>query len=144
MSSKRGPILIAEEDIDDRDVLRDVFKNLGVRNELKFFDNGQQMLDYLLTTNDMPFLILSDVNLPLMSGLALREKINATPSLRHKSIPFIFLTTNMEKEYVERAYEMMVQGYFMKQDSLQEITATIKMIIDYWNVCHHPNRAQYG
>jgi CheY-like chemotaxis protein len=73
--SKRGPIIIAEDDIDDRDVLRDVLKSLEVRNEIRFYDNGQQVLDYLRTTRENPFLIISDVNLPLMSGTRLREEI---------------------------------------------------------------------
>jgi CheY-like chemotaxis protein len=139
--SKKGPILIAEDDIDDRDVLRDVLASLEIRNEIRFFDNGQQVLDYLRTTSEQPFLILSDVNLPLMSGTRLREEINKDEKLRRKSIPFIFLTTNVESDAVTKAYHLMVQGYFQKEDNIQQIRETLKMVIEYWRVCRHPNNS---
>ena len=141
--SKLGPIIIAEEDIDDRDVLREVLKSLEVRNDIRFFDNGQQVLNYLRTTKEQPFLILSDVNLPLMSGTRLREEINKDEPLRRKSIPFVFLTTNVEKEAVAKAYDMTVQGYFGKEDNKQQIRDTLKMVIDYWCTCQHPNNNSY-
>jgi CheY-like chemotaxis protein len=74
-----------------------------------------------------------------MDGLELRKEINENEFLRKKSIPFIFLTTTSTKSVIEEAYEMMVQGYFVKPNSIQEIKETIKMIIDYWKVCRHPN-----
>ncbi|MCW3074984.1 MAG: response regulator [Flaviaesturariibacter sp.] len=137
--SKWGPIIIAEDDIDDRDVLREILTSLEVRNEIRFFDNGQQVLDYLLTTKENPFIILSDVNLPLMSGTRLREEINKNPGLRRKSIPFIFVTTNVEDEAVAKAYNLMVQGYFQKEDNVQQIRETLRLILDYWRICRHPN-----
>jgi CheY-like chemotaxis protein len=137
--SKRGPIIIAEDDIDDRDLLREVFQSLNVTNELKFFDNGQQVLDYLLTTLDQPFIIISDVNLPLMSGTRLRQAINENEMLRRKSIPFVFLTTNVENDAVNKAYDMMVQGYFQKENSIDRIREVLGMILNYWKVCRHPN-----
>jgi CheY-like chemotaxis protein len=136
--SKIGPIVIAEDDMDDRDVLRDVLASLGVKNQLKFFDNGQQVLDWLLSTKEDPFIILSDVNLPLMSGARLRQEINSNERLRRKSIPFIFLTTNVEQDAVEKAYDLMVQGYFQKDNSIEQIRDTMKMILDYWRSCRHP------
>ncbi|MDB5252190.1 MAG: histidine kinase [Flaviaesturariibacter sp.] len=137
--SRKGPIIIAEDDVDDRDVLREVFKSLSITNELKFFDNGQQVLDYLLTTRDSPFIIISDVNLPLMSGTRLRQAINDNEKLRRKSIPFIFLTTNVEDDAVVKAYEMMVQGYFVKENNIDRIREVIGLIMHYWKVCRHPN-----
>jgi CheY-like chemotaxis protein len=74
-----------------------------------------------------------------MDGLELRKEINENEFLRKKSIPFIFLTTTSNRTVIEQAYEMMVQGYFVKPNSIQEIKETIKMIIDYWKVCRHPN-----
>jgi DNA-binding NarL/FixJ family response regulator len=74
-----------------------------------------------------------------MDGLELRKEINENEFLRKKSISFIFLTTTSTKSVIEEAYEMMVQGYFVKPNSIQEIKETIKMIIDYWKVCRHPN-----
>jgi CheY-like chemotaxis protein len=137
--AKTGPIIIAEDDPDDQEILKEIFQNLNVHNELKFFENGQKVLEYLLSTIDKPFLIISDVNLLGMSGFELKQKINANPYLRAKSIPFIFLTTSLDNSILLKTYEMMAQGYFQKGDSLSQIQDMIKLVIDYWLLCKHPN-----
>ena len=94
---------------------------------------------YLLETADKPFLILSDVNLPVMTGPELKKRINENERLRKKAIPFIFFTTTANAKAVEEAYEMMVQGYFEKESSLKSLKITLKTIVDYWKLCKHPN-----
>lgn len=136
---KLGPIIIAEDDDDEREILLQAFKNLAVRNEIRFFDNGQQMLDYLIKTTDRPFLIISDINLPVMNGIELRAAINKDPYLRHKSIPFIFMSTNSNSESVKQAYDMTVQGFFIKETTIKDIEKCLGSIIEYWSKCKHPN-----
>ncbi len=137
--AKTGPILILEDDHDDREIYDKVFTSLGVKNEIKYFEGGDDLLRYLQVTLDQPFLILSDINLPRMSGIELRRIIDADPFLRRKSIPFVFLTTVESKEVVEEVYELAVQGYFVKQYLLNDIEKQIKQILDYWKECKHPN-----
>jgi CheY-like chemotaxis protein len=134
-----GPIIIAEDDEEEQEILQMVFQNLGVRNEIKFFTNGRQILDYLVTTAEKPFVIISDINLPLMNGLELREAIYKDPFLRRKSIPFIFLSTTGDKKVVDKAYEMTVQGFFVKENTIKEIEDSIRMILNYWSKCKHPD-----
>ena len=136
---KSGPILIVEDDHDDQELLKEVFNDLIISNTIRFFSTCLSLLDYLKTTIERPFLIICDINVPQMDGLELRKEINENEFLRKKSIPFIFLTTTSNRTVIEQAYEMMVQGYFVKPNSIQEIKETIKMIIDYWKVCRHPN-----
>jgi len=136
---KRRPIIIIEDDQDDQDMLEEVMVTLEVKNERRYFDNCQNALDYLLTTSEQPFIILSDVNLPRMTGTALKKKINENEVLREKSIPFIFLTTSNSEQEVQQAYEMMVQGYFQKEHSHEKLKQMVKMILDYWSICKHPN-----
>jgi CheY-like chemotaxis protein len=132
-------IIIIEDDLDDEIFLRDVFIELGFQNQLKFFNNCKAALSFLKTTTDKLFLIICDVNLPGMSGTEFKKEINADPHLRKKAIPFIFYTTSANKLAIEQAYEMTVQGYFVKENSISEIKSTVKVIIDYWKRCKHPN-----
>ena len=136
---KSGPIIIVEDDNDDQELLKEVFEDLRIPNQFIFFNTGHQVLAYLLITTDKPLIIISDINLPLMTGLQLRHEINENDFLRRKSIPFIFLTTNSDKKTIQHAYEMMVQGYFVKPSNIREIKEMMKMIIDYWKICKHPN-----
>lgn len=139
MSSRNGPIIIIEDDTDDQEMFRMVLNELQVPNAIKIFDNCSDALNYLMDTADKPFLILSDINLPSMSGLEMRRRITESDRLRKKTIPFIFLSTSSKMQSVELAYEMMVQSYFTKPNSLSELKEMMRMIIDYWKVCRHPN-----
>ena len=137
--SKNGPIIIIEDDADDQELLKEVFKELQVSNILKFFDSCVHALNYLVTTMEKPFLIISDINLPAMSGLEFCKKIVESESLKMKSIPFVFLSTTSDQNVVKQAYQMFVQGFFVKPGSIQELKDTIRMILDYWNLCRHPS-----
>jgi CheY-like chemotaxis protein len=69
-----GPIIIIEDDPDDAMILTEVFNKLSYPNRPIFFSDGQAALDYLDTTDEIPFLILSEINLPKLDGFALRSK----------------------------------------------------------------------
>ena len=138
MSSK-GPIVIIEDDEDDQEFYTNTLKDLGVENEVIYFDAAEGAYKFLEETDKKPFLIICDINLPGMSGIEFKMKIHENPYLRKKSIPFIFLTTSSDKNSVTAAYDMMVQGYFVKPNSVSELTTLLDQIIAYWKVCKHPN-----
>ena len=139
MKSKDGPLIIVEDDIDDQEIIQEIFQSLGVSNPLLFFSDGFEALTYLQTTSDQPFLILCDINLPRLNGLQLREEINADDRLRKKSVPFVFYSTNASRDAVEKAYDLTVQGFFIKNSTLQELQDTLSLIVAYWSECKHPN-----
>ncbi len=138
---KNEPILIVEDDHEDQEILKEVFESLQVKNELRFFVKGEQLIDYISTTTEQPFLIISDVNLIGMNGHDLKRKINENEKLRKKAIPFIFLTTTVDPLVLDKAYQMMVQGYFQKESTLEGIKNQLSTIIGYWTMCRHPNSA---
>src|SRR5436190_15612382 len=100
---KSGPILLIEDDQDDQEMLKEVFEELKIPNILRFFDSCCKAFDYLLTTIEKPFLIISDINMPIMSGLDLKRNINNNEILRRKGIPFVFLSTTPENTVVSQA-----------------------------------------
>ena len=75
MLNKQGCIIIIEDDRDDQYLLQEIFDELNYPNEVIFFADGQAALDFLTTGKKNPFLILSDINLPKLSGLELRLKL---------------------------------------------------------------------
>ena len=140
--AKSGPIVIVEDDADDREILEDIFLELNVSNKRVYFDNAPDAFDYLKLTEDQQCLIISDINLPKLSGLQFKKQIDSDPELRNKSIPFVFLSTSAEKASVNQAYkDMTVQGFFKKKNSMQEQKALIELILFYWKECKHPNSA---
>lgn len=139
MQKTSRPIIIVEDDLDDQEIMQEVLNDLQVGYRIDFYTHAQELLDYLYTTNEQPFLILSDVNLPSMNGLELRKIISENEYLRLKSIPFVFLSTSCDEYAVKEAYNLTVQGYFVKQHSIPDIKATMKLIIEYWEKCEHIN-----
>jgi CheY-like chemotaxis protein len=137
--SKKGAILLVEDDTDDQEMMVDIIKGLGIKNHILCFANGKHALDYLTSATDIPFLILCDMNMPVMGGIELRKRITNSEALRSKSIPFIFLTTTASPQAVKEAYEMSVQGFFEKSTGLDEFKKLVKLIYSYWQQCKHPN-----
>jgi CheY-like chemotaxis protein len=140
--SPNGPILILEDDPDDQLMYTEAINELDFKNKLYFYEDGNKLIDYLLTTSEQPFLIISDVNLPIMRGPELKKRIMENDYLRLKSIPFIFLSTTANVREVREAYELMVQGYFVKENTFEKIKETLNMIVSYWKICKHPNNME--
>ena len=137
--NKRGPIIIIEDDSDDQDILSEVFKELNYKNELIFFDDGVQALEYLTNTEIEPFLVLSDINMPKLNGMELREKIHNNEDLRLKSIPYLFFTTSAEQKHVIDAYSRSIQGFFVKPNNYEKLKKIMVKIVEYWQDCESPN-----
>lgn len=139
MQKANRPIIILEDDMDDQEIMKEVLEDLQVPYRIDFYVHAKDLLDYLYTTKESPFLILSDVNLPSMNGLELRKIINDDDYLRMKSVPFVFFSTSSDEYAVKQAYDLTVQGYFVKQYSIPDIKSTLKLIISYWEQCEHIN-----
>ncbi|MEJ7611465.1 MAG: response regulator [Ferruginibacter sp.] len=136
--NKKGPIIVIEDDEDDREMLKEIFTKLDYSNEIVFFEDGHEALRYLQDAGDHPFLILSDINMPKLNGFELRDKINTNEKLSLKCIPYLFFTTSSTPQIVIDAYSKSVQGFFVKPRSHLALEKTIKMIIEYWQECEAP------
>lgn len=138
--SKAGQIIILEDDADDRIFFESVVRDLEITNELVWFDNADDGYDYLMETTKSIFMIFSDVNLPGKNGLEFKLKIDTTPKLRKKSIPFVFYSTQTTQRDINDAYlNMTVQGFFKKGIDYEESKILLKTIFDYWRLSKHPN-----
>jgi CheY-like chemotaxis protein len=137
--NRNGPIIIMEDDEDDQELFKEVFKSLNYQNDLHFFPDGYKALEFLDSSDVIPFLILSDVNLPKLDGFALRDKIKMDAKLQVRCIPYLFFSTALNQDAVVKAYSLSVQGFFQKQNTLKELQDTITVIMEYWKRCAAPN-----
>jgi CheY-like chemotaxis protein len=137
--NKTGPIIIIEDDIDDQDILAEIFRELNYANKLIFFGDSVQALAYLTDTDIEPFLVLSDINMPKLNGMELREKVHNNEDLRLKSIPYLFFSTSAEQQHVIDAYSRSIQGFFVKPANYERLKTVITKIVEYWQECESPN-----
>ena len=137
---KADPIILVEDDTDDKELLEMVLQDLEITNPLVWFSNCADAFEHMRATSQQPILILSDVNLPGMTGIEFKRQIDDHPELRQKCIPFVLYSTSVDKKTVEAAYtKMTVQGFFKKSSGYEDIKHTVRVIYDYWKICRHPN-----
>lgn len=131
-------ILVAEDDPDDRHLLRRALREMPLRNETRFVDNGQELLDYLCRRGDYaapgaaprPGLILLDLNMPLKDGREALREIKAEPSLRR--IPIVVLTTSGDDADVESSYDTGANAYLQKPVSFGELVRVTRRLGNFW------------
>jgi CheY-like chemotaxis protein len=127
-----GPVFIVDDDEDDQAFIIEAWKELGYVNELKFFQNGDAVLKHLKAEQLVPFLILCDVNIPRMDGFELKDRLLESDALYHKSIPFVFWSSQASNEQIKKAYDLRVNGFFVKDNSIGDLKASLATIVEYW------------
>ena len=138
--NQEGPIIIIEDDLDDQQMLKEIFAELHVTNELIFVDTGKEAITLLENSSMRPFLIISDINIPTMSGLEVRAAIDRHEQDRVRCVPYVFLSTAASHQTICDAYALSVQGFFMKPDTFKELKETIRCILLYWQRGKTPNK----
>ncbi|MEO6667908.1 MAG: response regulator [Ferruginibacter sp.] len=129
---KENPIVIVEDNMDDCQFLTQALTVVGVQNPLRCFDNAVAALEYLRSTEEIPFLIISDISMPLMDGLELKRTIEADEKLSAKKIPFILLSTLPPSFHIKEIEKLSVQGHFKKPVKFDDLIHIVRSIIDSW------------
>lgn len=137
--NKNGAIIVVEDDPDDQEMFNIVFKELKYKNEIIFFNDGQEALAYLIAESSEPFIVFSDINMPKLNGIELRKQIHENENIRIKTIPYLFFTTSAEQGAVIDAYSKSIQGFFIKPSSFQDLRELVKVIVEYWQKCESPH-----
>ena len=131
-------ILLIDDDADDQLFFMDALSEINADVSCEITKNGNEALNRL-EKDPLPDIIFLGLNMPVMNGLELRRKIQENSQLRRQSIPFIFLSTAARPKEVEEAYDLTVQGFFVKASQLAEMEKSLELILRYWMDCKHPN-----
>ena len=130
--SKKGQIIIIDDDLQDLDWLAEVFSELNTPNEILYFTSGKKAFEYFTENKSEIFLILSDIVMINLDGFKLREMLYEHMDISFKNIPYVFFTTYAERKYLELASDGAKQGYFVKPENYDTLKYMIKTILDYW------------
>lgn len=140
MKREPGPItiLIADDDADDRMLIKDAFESSKLGNKLEFVEDGEELLSFLrregayehLKDHTYPGLILLDLNMPKMDGREALRELKADPKLQR--IPVVVLTTSEAEEDIVRTYGLGVNSFITKPVSFTELVKVVTVLSNYW------------
>lgn len=128
-------ILLVEDDEVDIKALRRAFDKLKIANPIRVAQDGVEAWE-MLPDIPRPFLVITDINMPRMSGLELLRKIRESEDF-HDSVVFVLTTSNEEQDKFE-AYNLNVTGYMLKSEMGSSFTRAIGLIENYWRVVELP------
>jgi len=128
-------ILLVEDNPGDARLTREALAASGVRNTLHDVRDGEQALAFLrregvFQTAPTPDLILLDLNLPRRDGREVLEDMKGDPSLKH--IPVVVLTSSQADEDILRSYRLHANCFITKPRDLDELTAVLRGIEQFW------------
>jgi CheY-like chemotaxis protein len=132
------PVLLVEDDTIDAMTVQRAFRDLKIANQLIRVRNGEEALDYLTEPdNEMPCVILLDLNMPKMNGTEFLEVVKENQTL--KRIPVVVLTTSNEERDVTESFRRSVAGYIVKPVDYLKFVAAIQTIDLYWTLSELPS-----
>jgi len=135
-----GTVWIIDSDADDRDMVREVWEELQLENELQFIGGAEEALYRLTNAEDAPFIIICELYLPRINGFELRRRMLTAPSSKFRSVPFIFWSTNVSDQQINNAYELYAHGFFIKENRFEELKNTFNCILNYWLKSKTPSK----
>lgn len=131
-------ILMAEDDPDDRLIIRDAFEEARIDNTIHYVEDGEELMDYLYSRgkyswpNNMlrPGIILLDLNLPKLSGQDALREIKSNLDLRR--IPIVIMSTSIRDEDIHLMYDMGANSYISKPNNFALLVEIVKSLSKYW------------
>jgi CheY-like chemotaxis protein len=131
-------ILIADDDPDDRMLAKDALNESRLANDLRFVQDGEELMDYLLRRGSFadpmqsprPGMILLDLNMPRKDGREALKEIKEHPDLRQ--IPVVVLTTSKAEEDIYRTYDLGVSSFITKPVTFDSLVEIMKVLSRYW------------
>ena len=140
-------ILLVEDNPDDVELTRIAFDEAKVANRLMVVRDGAEALDYIFARgayssrdpDDLPSIVLLDLNLPKVDGRAVLQAIREDE--RTRSLPVVVLTTSAEPFDVEASYALGVNSYIQKPVDFERFVWAVKQVGLYWLVLNHPREA---
>jgi CheY-like chemotaxis protein len=140
-------ILIVDDDAGHARLIEKNLRRAGLHNPLLRFENGQEILDFVLCRGKGPhrapstsYLLLLDIRMPQVDGIEVLRQLKADPELR--KIPVSMLTTTDDPREVQRCHELGCNNYIVKPVDYEKFADAIKNIGLFMSVVQVPEIAE--
>lgn len=127
-------ILLGEDDIDDEELLKEVFSAVDNSFDLLFVNNGKKVIAALeaLEKAVLPCLMILDYNMPTLNGAEILQELKRNERYNH--IPKIIWSTSNSNTYRENCLRLGACEYVTKPSSMQELTEVARYMLSFCSV----------
>lgn len=137
-------ILLVEDSDSDAELATHALKKHGLADKLLRIKNGAEAIDYLFAQGayaardpeQLPQLILLDLDLPVLPGIQVLSELKSHPSTRN--IPVVVFTSSQSVQDVARCYKLGVNSYVNKPNESEEFSRVMAELGMYWMLVNHP------
>ena len=144
MSTKPFVVLMAEDDEHDIVAIKRAWKEHHIANPLYIVNDGEECLDFLHQRGKYtepnpaprPGIVLLDIKMPKMDGLAVLKYIREDEEFRR--LPVVMLTTSKSEEDRLRSYDLGVNAYIVKPVGFQNFSEAVRTINLFWQLVELP------
>jgi len=124
-------ILSGEDDIDDQELLEEIFISLDEKLRLIHIDNGKKIIEYLdhLSDEALPCLVILDYNMPGLNGSEILKLLGTNN--RYDHIPKIVWSTSGSAAYKTSCLELGASDYLVKPSDIKSMKETVKYMLSF-------------
>ena len=121
-------IIIAEDDIDDGEIIEQSFSKHPAFLKISLVKNGKELLEFLKSGHDMPDVILTDINMPIINGIEALMEISSDSQL--SKITAFAYSTSINPIYESKCMQYGVKAFLIKPFALEEFDRIPHKIIE--------------
>lgn len=133
MKEHKVNILMVDDDAEDRDLLKDIFDELGYGQMIHFEDNGEKGIQFLQTcieNKSIPCLVILDLNMPRLNGKQALRFIRSHPALKDVSV--VIYSTSLNPFERDECLALGAHSYVIKPVSYAE---SVAIAHDFYEMC---------
>ena len=138
-------ILMVEDDAGHAVLIEKNLRRAGVHNRILHLDDGKKALDFLFqepgpadNPHPAPYLVLLDLNLPVLDGCQVLSRIKS--DRRTRNIPVIMLTTTENPHEISRCYDLGCNGYVTKPVEYEQFSEVVRNLGLLLSIVKIPNQ----
>lgn len=125
-------ILLIEDDMIEVMKLNRVISSLQLSHKITEANNGEQALDLLKQKDNLPDVILLDLNMPKINGIEFLKILKEDERLKY--IPTIILTTSNNQRDLLECYKIGIAGYVLKPLKYEDYVSKMNKLLSYWSI----------
>jgi CheY-like chemotaxis protein len=130
--NEKHPIVLIDDDEDDRYIFQEGFVQAGCKKKFLQFDSASAFNNYLdsVSSEEYPSLVLLDLNMPVIDGREVLKHMKGNDRWNH--IPVIVFTTSRLDKDRKMAYDLGANCFISKPSGYQEVLDITKSITTLW------------